>query len=95
MTDASISSATSSHPCSARISEGAGSVLHFENTLANKIMSHCISLTAPIKGWTKTMRSSQLFVWNADHGNHLDIQFNVRLRVQTCNWGPTGKGIRE
>ena len=34
MTDASISSATSA--CSARISVGAGLVLHFENTLANQ-----------------------------------------------------------
>ena len=28
------------------------------------------------------MRASQLFVWNADHGNHLDVQFKDRFRTQ-------------
>ena len=41
------------------------------------------------------MSSSHLFVWNAEHGNHLDIQFNVKLWAQTCNWRATGKRIRE
>ena len=41
------------------------------------------------------MRPNQYFVWSADYGNHLDIQFNVRLWAQTCNWGTTGKRIRE
>ncbi|MNO99231.1 hypothetical protein D3C76_909970 [compost metagenome] len=40
------------------------------------------------------MRPCQLFVWSADHGNHLDIQLNVRLWTQALYHRATIKLIR-